>query len=126
MIDEKTLNEAINIILDRILTPVLYMYEDEALEFICFADSNISDEDFYEAERALYVNLGINAEVIDIRSFDECDRVEITKTAILLYAEDELVKTLIETSISADKERLMAIKRLTVTRKNETGTYYLS
>ena len=38
-IDSETLIMATTIILDKILTPVLYLYSDEALEFICFADS---------------------------------------------------------------------------------------
>lgn len=126
MIDDNTLQEAIDIILDRILTPVLYMYADEVLEFICFADNNISDEDFRETEEALLFNLGITAEIIDIRSFDENDRVEITNTATLLYAEDDLVKMLFEAAMSADKERMIGFKRETLTRKNETGTYYIN
>ncbi len=126
MIDNETLNEAVNIILDRILTPVLYMYEDEALEFICFPDSNITEEDFANTEAALYTNLGINAEIVDIRSFDETDRVEITNSACLLYAENDLVKMLFETAMNVDKERMIAFKSETLLRKNETGTYYIN
>lgn len=126
MIDTKTLNDAVNIILDRILTPVLYMYEDEAFEFICFCDSNTSEECFEDTEKALLINLGINAEVIDIRSFDETDRVEITNSAQLVYAENEFVKMMFETAMAADKEHMMAYKRNTLTRKSETGTYYIN
>lgn len=126
MIDNETLSEAVNIILDRILTPVLYMYADEAIEFICFPDANTTDEEFAETEYALLKNLGINAEIIDIRSFDEADRVEITNTATLLYAENDLVKMVFETAMNADKERLMLSKHETLSRKNETGTYYIN
>ena len=126
MIDENTLTEAVNIILDRILTPVLYMYEDEALGFICFTDSNIADDDLRDAEAVLSETLGINAEIIDIRNFDEADRVEITNTAELLYAENDMVKLLFETAMAADKERMMKAKRDTVTRKKETGTFYMN
>ena len=126
MIDNDTLQEVVNIILDRILTPVLYMYADEVLEFICFADNNISDEEFRATEEALLFNLGITAEIIDIRSFDENDRVEITNTATLLYAEDDIFKMLFEAAMSADKERMLGFKRETLTRKNETGTYYIN
>ncbi len=126
MIDNDILTDAVDIILDRILTPVLYMYEDEVIEFICFPDSNITDEDFAETESALLQNLGITAEIIDIRNFDESDRVEITNTATLLYAEDDLVKIIFETAMNADKERLMLSKHETLLRKNETGTYYIN
>lgn len=126
MIDETTLTDAVNIILDRILTPVLYMYEDEALEFICFPDINTAEEDFRDTEEALFLNLGIKAEIIDIRSFDESDRVEITNTAELLYSENDIVKLLFETAMTADKERMMGFKRETIKRRNETGTYYIN
>ena len=126
MIDDNTLHEAIDIILDRILTPVLYMYADEVLEFICFTDNNISEEAFRKTEEALLFNLGITAEIIDIRSFDENDRVEITNTATLLYAEDDIVKMLFEAAMSADRERMLGFKRETLARKNETGTYYIN
>ena len=126
MIDEITLNDAVNIILDRILTPVLYMYEDEALEFICFADVNTPEEDFRDTEEALFLNLGIKAEIIDIRSFDESDRVEITNTAELLYSENDVVKLLFETAMTADKGRMINFKRDTLKRRNETGTYYIN
>ena len=126
MIDKITLNEAVNIILDRILTPVLYMYEDEALEFICFADVNTPEEDFHDAEKVLFQALGINAEIIDIRSFDETDRVEITENAELLYSENDMVKLLFEAAMSADKERSMNFKRDVLKRRGETGTYYIN
>ncbi|MEE1351844.1 MAG: hypothetical protein UHM23_07315 [Clostridia bacterium] len=125
-IDSETLIMATTIILDKILTPVLYLYSDEALEFICFADSKTADADFREAEAELYSVLGINAEILDIRTFDEYDRVEITKSANLLYVENDLVKMLFESAMAADKKRIMNIKNDTVVRKAETGTYYIS
>ena len=126
MIDNAILDEAVNIILDRILTPILYMYEDEAIEFICFSDSNTPEEDFEDTERALFINLGIKAEIIDIRSFDEADRLEITNSAHLLYAENDLIKIMFEVATSADVENMKTFKRDTLARKNETGTYYMN
>ena len=102
------------------------MYEDEALEFICFADVNTPEEDFRDTEEALFLNLGIKAEIIDIRSFDESDRVEITNTAELLYSENDVVKLLFETAMTAYKERMINFKRDTLKRRNETGTYYIN
>lgn len=125
-IDSETLIQAITIILDRILTPVLYLYSDEALEFICFSDIKTGEEDFRDTEAVLYRTLGINAEIIDIREFDEHDRVEITNSAQLLYAENDIVKMLFESAMVADKKRIMNIKSDTIARKAETGTYYTS
>lgn len=126
MIDYNTLQDAVNIILDRILTPVLYMYDEEVLEFICFTDSNISEDEIRSTEESLLKTLGVSAEIIDIRNFDECDRVDITTGAVLVYAEDDIIKTLFEAAMSADRERMLVLKRETLKRKNETGTYYIS
>ena len=126
MINDETVDKAVEIILDRILSPVIYMYADEAIEFICFADGNTQEQDFLDAEAALMINLGISAEIIDIRSFDEADRVEITQTAELVYAQSELMKTLFESAMAADKERVITEKTKIIDRKTDTGSYYLS
>lgn len=126
MINDETVDKAVEIILDRILSPVIYMYADEAIEFICFADGNTQEQDFLDAEAALMINLGISAEIIDIRSFDEADRVEITQTAELVYAQSDLMKTLFESAMAADKERVITEKTKIIDRKTDTGSYYLS
>lgn len=126
MIDYNTLQDAVDIILDRILTPVLYMYDEEVLEFICFTDSNISEDEIRSTEETLLTTLGVSAEIIDIRNFDESDRVDITTGAVLVYAEDDMIKTLFEAAMSADRERMLGLKRETLKRKTETGTYYIS
>ncbi len=124
MITEETLVEAAAIILERILTPVLYLYQEEALEFICFPDANTEEEDFLETQAALYLNLGINAEIVDIRAFDAPDRVTITKTAQLVYAESEFIQTMFEMAMQTDEAKLELGKLETLDRKNETGTYF--
>lgn len=126
MIDEKILIEAVDIILERILTPVIYLYSDEAMEFICFTDTNTSEEDFYDTQAALFLNLGITAEVVDIRNFEHADRVEITKTGQLLYAENEAIQTMFEMAMIADEARVNANKKESLMRKEETGTFFAS
>ena len=126
MLDEQIVLDAVDIILDNILTPVLYMYEDEAIEFICFPDGNISEEDINQTELELARRLSLNAEIVDIRSFDESDRVEITRNARLLYSENEFVKLMFESAMAADKARLMCDKREMISRNAETGTFYVN
>lgn len=126
MTDEKKLREAVNIIIERILTPVLYVYCDEILEFICFSDSKTDLEDFADAEAAIYVNLGLKSEILDIREFPEDERVEIINNAELAYAEDEFVKMLFETAMMADNDRTQKLKKDMISRKLETGTYYIN
>lgn len=124
--DESMLIRAIDIITERILTPVLYMYEDEAVEFICFCDSNISIEDFRETERAVYTELGISVEILDIREFDESDRWDIIVSSRLVYAANELIKMAFEQAMLADLEKRTNIKNEILKRYDETGTYYIN
>lgn len=126
MMDENTLVRAINIITERILTPVLYMYEDEAVEFICFCDSNICTEDFRDTERAVYTELGINVEILDIREFDESDRWDIIVSSRLVYAANEMIKMAFEQAMLADIEKRTNIKNEILKRYDETGTYYIN
>lgn len=126
MNNEQSLQEAVNIILDRILTPILYVFRDEILEFVCFPDSKTNPEDFYDTEKAIYENLGLRTEILDIRDFPEEERMEIINNAELAYAEDDLVKMLFETAMIADNDRTQNYKKELISRKNETGSYYIS
>ena len=122
--DENMLIKAIDIITERILTPVLYMYEDEAVEFICFCDTNISIEELRETERAVYTELGGNVEILDIREFDESDRWDIIVSSRLVYAANELIKMAFEQAMLADLEKRTNIRNEILKRYDETGTYY--
>lgn len=124
MINDEILTRAIELITDRILTPVIYLYADEALEFICFTDEKMDADVFCETEAALNCNLGIQAEILDIRDFDPCDRVDIARTARLVYAESELVKMLFESAMVSDDDRMQSLKAETLDRKTATGSYY--
>lgn len=127
MINDEQLQEAVDIITEKILTPVLYMYIDnEVFEFVCFPDNDADDNDFAAAEAEIFVQLGIIAEIVDIRSFDESDRVEITQTAELVYSATELCHILFEKAMFIDEQNMLSLKREIVERKNDTGTYYLN
>lgn len=126
MMDESMIVRAIDIITERILTPVLYMYEDEAVEFICFCDSNISIDEFRETERAVFTELGINVEILDIREFDESDRWDIIVSSKLVYAANEIIKMAFEQAMLADLEKRADTKKEILERYDETGTYYVN
>ncbi len=126
MIEEEKLIGAIETILDNILTPVIYMYMDEVIEFVCFCDANVEEEALRKTEEIIYENYGISSEVLDIREFDESDRCDIVTNAELVYAVDDIVKMLFETAMFADIDSIMEQKRDAIKRKSETGTYYLN
>ncbi len=124
MIEKEKIAGAIAIIIEKILTPVLYMYIDETVEFICFCDSGTADEDFRRTERAVFDEFGLSCEIVDIRQFDENDRLEITATAEMVYSANEFTTMLFEHAMYADAERIMHEKQDVLKRKAETGTYY--
>ena len=62
----------INIISENILTPVIYMLEqDDIIDLICFCDRNITMQDIYSVEILISERTGKQAEIIDIREFGE-------------------------------------------------------
>ncbi len=126
MINETELQTAVEIITERILTPILYMYEEEVTEFICFSDSNAPQEDFDEAERVVFETLGLKCEIIDIREFPESDRLEIASAAQTVYSADPFVQMMFESAIHADVQRLADEKSLLIQRKSDTKSYYLN
>ncbi len=126
MTDEEKLVSAVDIILEHILTPIVYVYAEEVYEFIVFSDTNTSEDVFRLTEEMIYFNLGINVEILDLRDFDENDRAAIASYAHVAYAENEFMQALFQTAINADSERVSELKRLAIKRKNDTGTYYIN
>lgn len=121
------LEKAVDIILENILTPVLYMYEDEIIEFIVFSDSRaMSDDVFRRTEAEIYFNLGLNTEITDIREFESSDRTDIMTNAELLFSESDEMLSAFEAALFEDMEIQAFDKIIAIDRKNETGTYYLN
>lgn len=117
---------AIDIITERILTPVLYMFiDDEAVEFVCFCDSKTCEEDFRATELEIYNAVGICCEIVDIRAFDENDRVEIISNHQPVYSADDFVRLIFENAMYNDLHRAEEEKRTMIERKRETGSAYI-
>ena len=121
------LEKAVDIILENILTPVLYMYEDEIIEFIVFSDSRaMSDDVFRRTEAEIYFNLGLNTEITDIREFESSDRTEIMTNAELVFSESDEMLSAFEAALFEDMEMQAFDKLIAIERKAETGTYYVN
>lgn len=124
---EEKLTKAVDIILENILTPVLYLYEDEVAEFIVFSDSRIQSGDiFRRTEAEIYFNLGLNTEIVDMREFDHSDRTSIMLNAELVYSESDEMLATFEAALFEDMELQALDRLLAIERKNETGTYYIN
>jgi hypothetical protein len=124
--DEKILEQAVEIITKRILTPVLYMFADGILEFICFCDSKTSEEDFRSTEFEIFTKLGLECEIIDIRSFDEADRAAIVSKSKPVYTAHEMMEKLFINAMNHDLAAMAREKQAALKRKIETGSFYLS
>ena len=121
------IEKAVEIILENILTPILFMYEDEIIEFIVFSDSRaIRDDVFRRTEAEIYFNLGLNVEITDIREFANSDRTDIMTNAELLFSESDEMLSAFEAALFEDMEMQALDKIRAINRKNETGTYYVN
>ena len=126
MTEEEKLAEAVDIILENILTPIIYMYVDEVVEFIVFCDSETPADVFRRTEELIFFNLGLRVEITELREFDEGDRVDISQSAYIVYAENEFMPMLFETAMTSDIETIQLMKKELLKRKTDTGTYYMS
>lgn len=122
---EEDLQTAVDIVTERILTPVLYMFIDEVIEFVCFCDSKTSDEDFRATELEIYNSLGLCCEIVDIRAFDANDRVEIVSNHRPVYTADDFVKIIFENAMYNDLHMMEEEKRIMLERLNETGSAFI-
>ena len=106
--DDRTKREIVSIFNERILSPVLYMVEyDDIIDLICFCDRNIIIGEIYDTAKALQAAVGKQFEIVDIREFDEADRIDIMNNAELIYSEDRLIEKLFEQSMLEDFEIMM-------------------
>ncbi len=124
MLEERTVQEMVEIIAENILTPVIYMYEDEVIEFVCFCDGNTPVQDFHDVEQEIFAKFGVNAEIVDIREFETGERWEIITNAELVYMADEVIKMAFEQAMLADIERLHNSHSELIERNAVTGSYY--
>lgn len=124
MIHQKQITD---IILNSILTPVIYMTEfDDVYEFVCFCDRKILMTEIYKTERKLTELLGKTAVILDIRELPEAERIEVVKESQIIYYEDEIIKQLFEVSMFEDFKIFMDKRNSTLERIKNDGTPYLS
>lgn len=114
------------IINEHILTPVIYMLEsDFQIEFVCFCDTNIEAEQFARTEEKLNNLFDVDAVIMDIREYDEMDRMEIIQNGELIYTAHPVFEQLFASSMAEDV-RIKAIEKSElIKRYNASGSVYL-
>ncbi len=116
-----------DIILGKILTPVIYMAEfDDAYEFVCFCDRGILINEIYKTEAELTKILNKQAIILDIRELPEADRIEFIKEGEIIYYEDEVIKQLFEISMFEDFKLFVDKRNSALDRVKNMGTPYFS
>lgn len=116
----------VKIISQNILTPIIYMIEnEEIIDFICFCDRNITMQEIYNVEQIIKNETGKNVEIIDIREFDESERLEIVNTATLIHSEHPLIENIFTQSMIEDYKIVMDERRNVLLRQKELGICYL-
>lgn len=118
--------KAIEVITEHILTPVLYLLEDDyQYEFVCFCDTNMDFAVVAETEMLLSEILQKNTVVIDIREYCEADRMEIINEAELIYTANPMFERIFELSMAEDFKRVAVQKAELLRRYDSSGSVYL-
>ena len=124
--DRELKKRAIEVITDSILTPVLYLLEDDYQnEFVCFCDTNMDFDVVAETEMRLNELLQKNTVVIDIREYCEADRMEIINEAELIYTANPMFERIFEISMAEDYRRAAIQKAELLRRYDNSGSIYL-
>ncbi len=124
--NQKTLDKAINIITQRLLTPLLYKTEDnEGIKFIGFFDTNMDFSEIEKTEISLSAYIDIPLEIIDIREFESADILHIINNAELVYSMHPTMETYFKTAITSELEFYKQVKKSYLERRNSTGTFYV-
>ena len=84
--DYKLTKRISDIITENILTPIIYMLEDEyTVELVCFCDMNIESEIFAETEKKLHELVEKEIVLLDIREYDDVDRMGVIQEGEIIY-----------------------------------------
>lgn len=116
----------INIISENILTPVIYMLEqDDIIDLICFCDRNITMQDIYSVEILISERTGKQAEIIDIREFGEFERLYVISRARLIHSEHPIIEQIFTQSMAEDFKIAMEERKSALERHKLSGTCFL-
>ena len=124
--DYKLIEKVTGIITDRILTPIIYMLEDETqVELVCFCDANIEAEVFAETEKQLEELLQKPVVLLDIREYNEYDRMEIISDGEIIYTANPIFVKMFAASMAEDAQRSIIEKTELLKRYSNFGSVYL-
>lgn len=124
--DTNKIINAVQMIHEKILAPVIYMLEDEyRVEFVCFCGAKTEKKSLFEIGEALSKIMSVPVEVVDILEYSPEDGIDIITNGRLVFSEDPLIAQMFEMSVVEDAKKAKKDLLDMINRKAETGTYYL-
>ena len=120
------IKKIVEIMNSRLLTPVIYFLDDDVPSVIGFFDGSTQMNYLYDTQVMIERAIGKEINLCDIRDFCEADRMEIVKTAELIYSETPLVRTMFEAAMAEDYTISESKKQDIIQRNINDGTVYLS
>ena len=120
------ITKAVEIILDGVLTPVIYMYEHEDwVEFVCFCDGKLTIGDLYATEQKVKCEIDKDVEIVDLREFDQSERLDIISNYKVVHSESDFLEHMIAAGMMTDFQHLLSERHTILERRQQSGTYYL-
>ena len=119
-------DKIIQIMRSRLLTPIIYIIDDEILSVVGFFDGGTKINYIYETQSMIEEAIGREINICDIRDFSEADRLDIMKNATVVYSETPFVKSIFEAAMAEDFTIAQSKRKDLLERSKEDGTMYLS
>ena len=124
--NKEMIAEAVRIINDRFLTPVIYYLDyGYKADFVCFFETDIEEEEINMAEEKITQKTGVATQVVDIREFEPFDAADIVSDGELVYSESNVMESMFKSAVMAEIEIRTAQKEMFIERKNVTNTLYV-
>lgn len=119
-------NKIVQILKSRLLTPIIYILDEDIISVIGFFDGNTKVNYIYETQSLIEKAIGREINLCDIRDFNEADRLDIIRNAKLIYSENPFVKSLFESAMAQDFSIAQSKRKDVLDRYRQKGTLYLS
>lgn len=124
--NKEMIADAVNIINDRLLTPVIYYLDyGYKADFVCFFEIDVDEEEIYKTEEAITKKTGVASQVVDIREFEPFDAADIVADGELVYSENSTMEGMFRAAIMTELQLRSAQKEIFIERKNVTNTLYI-
>lgn len=126
MNDTEMTQRAAEMILQSLLTPVIYMAKiNSNICFVCFLNGQTPYKQISDLEQRLTKMFGISTVILDIREFSKRERLAVIQSAELIYCEDDNTESILKIYILSDIHEADEAKKDLIDRLNNCNTIYI-